>query len=79
MRSIFARARGTRAQRLLRVLADNKWHATRALVRRVGHSFGGAKFHLIRRGYDIRRRRHTTKPEEHEYRLISTPRERDDC
>lgn len=79
MHSLFTGTRRTRAQRLLRVLEDAKWHATQELVRRVGHSFGGAKFHLVRRGYDIKRRRHATKPDEHEYRLISAPRDRDEC
>lgn len=80
MRSFFLRhRRSTRAQRLIRILRDAKWHATRELVRRVSHSFGGAKFHLLRRGYDIRRRRHPTKPDQHEYRLITQPHDRDDC
>jgi len=78
MRFIFTRSKGTCAKRLIRVLQDTKWHSTRELVRRVGHDFGVAKFHLVRRGYDIRRR-FAAKPNQYEYRLISTPRERDDC
>jgi hypothetical protein len=48
----------TRAERLLRVLSDHEWHSTKELVRRVGHSFAGAKFRLTgyRHHYDIESR-----------------------
>lgn len=80
MRSFFrARLGNTRAQRLIRILRnDKKWHATDELVRRVSHTFGGAKFHLVRRGYVILCRPHPTKRNLHQYRLLAEPPERDE-
>ncbi|MDB4958163.1 MAG: hypothetical protein JWO36_5732 [Myxococcales bacterium] len=76
MRSLFRTTAATRAQRLLRILRDHNWHPTSELVRKVSHTFGGAKFHLLRRGYDIRRARHPRKVNEHLYRLEREPDER---
>jgi hypothetical protein len=45
-------------ERLLLVLSDGKWHSTRELVRRVGHSFAVAKFKLVAAGYAVERRHH---------------------
>lgn len=63
-----------RAERLLGVLADGRWHPTRELVRRVGHTFAGAKFALVRDGYEIDRRPHGSRRRQHEYRLVRVPR-----
>jgi len=41
-------SRRTNVEKLLGVLRDGNWHRTSDLVRRVGHSFAVAKFHLTR-------------------------------
>jgi len=61
--------RSTRADRFLTVLSDHQWHTTSELVRRVGHTFGGAKFGLIHQGHVIERRPHPTRRYQHQYRL----------
>ena len=66
-------ARSTRTDRLLAVLKDDDWHATKELIRRVGHTFAGAKFTLVARGYAIERRRHPRKRRQHLYRLVDEP------
>lgn len=65
--------RRTKAKRLLTILEDGHWHATQELVRRVGHTFGGAKRHLVLSGYQIERERHPAKKYQHQYRLTDGP------
>lgn len=64
----------TKADKLLAILLDHACHSTRELVRRVGHTFGGAIYQLRRpaarrKGYVIERRKHPTRKYEHQYRL----------
>lgn len=59
----------TRAERLLSILGDGKWHSTKELIRRVGHTFAGAKFMLVRKGVDIESRPHPTRKRQYQYRL----------
>lgn len=62
--------RRTKAEKLLAVLSDHHWHATRELTRRVGHTFAVAKFKLVRQhGYHIERERHPRNRNQHQYRL----------
>lgn len=61
----------TRVERLTRVLGDRGWHGTRELVRRVGHTFAGAKFALVARGQPVEKERHPVKPRQWRYRLVS--------
>lgn len=58
----------TKAERLLELLTDGRWHATRQLVRRVGHSFAVAMFVLRSRGHVIERERHPTRRRQFRYR-----------
>lgn len=51
------------------ILRDERWHSTSELVRRVGHTFAGAKWKLTGYGYSIEKRRHPTKPRQWQYRL----------
>jgi hypothetical protein len=59
----------TRAERLHDLLADGTWHSTRELVRRIGHTFGGAVYVLRRTGYSVACERHPTLAGQHRYRL----------
>ncbi len=63
----------TRSERLLAALADRKWHATKELARRVGHSFGGAVFRLRAGGFGIRCEKHPAKRHQYRYRLVEQP------
>lgn len=67
--------RPTKAEKLLTVLRDGEPHATKELVRRVGHTFGGAVFKLRRNGYDIARQGHPSKRYQHEYQLTELDRD----
>lgn len=49
--------RMTKAEKLYAILSDGRWHSTLELVRRVGHTFGGAKFKLVTFGYIIQKER----------------------
>lgn len=72
-KSSFSRSqfsRPTKTEKLLTVLSDGRWHTTRELVRRVGHTFAIAKFKLIACGYAIERRRHPAKRFQHQYRMV---------
>ena len=66
------RRRRTKAQRLLAILDDRQWHDTQDLVRRVGHTFGMAKFRLVgeRYHYTIETRRHAARRRQWQYRLV---------
>jgi hypothetical protein len=59
----------TKAETLYVVLRDYAWHATRELVRTVGHTFAVAKFKLVRLGYEIEKRRHPENLRDWQYRL----------
>lgn len=64
----------TKVEELRRVLSDGAWHATGELVRRVGHSFGVAVFHLRRdyaRRCEVTCERHPTKPNQFRYRMTT--------
>lgn len=63
----------TKTDKLIHVLSDGKWHSTKELVRRVGHTFAVAKFALIRDGHRIDREVHPTQPRQHRYKLIAGP------
>ena len=64
--------RTTKADNLYCVLVDGKWHSTRELARRVGHTFAGAKYTLTtKHDLDIERQRHPSKRWQHRYRLRS--------
>lgn len=62
----------TNIEKLKRVLRDHEWHDTRELARRVGHTFGTAKMHLVgvRHHWDIETRRHPKHPKQWQYRLV---------
>ena len=62
----------TKTDALLDVLSDRAWPDTRELVRRVGHSFAGAKFRLVgdRYHYSIEKRRDARKRYQWQYRLV---------
>lgn len=63
--------RSTKLDLLLAALKDRRWHSTEELAhRRVGHTFGVAKFKLVSYGYSIEKRRHPTKPHQWQYRLL---------
>ena len=59
----------TKADKLLAILRDRAAHSTKELVRRVGHTFGGAVFKLRRQGRVIERISHPAKAHEHQYQL----------
>ena len=61
----------TKKEKLLEVLSDGRWHSTKELVRRVGHTFAVAKFVLTFYGYNIEKRRHPNRPYQWQYRLAS--------
>ena len=61
--------RRTKMEKLLSVLYDGDWHATRELTRRVGHTFAVAKFKLCRSGHPVEVERHPTKRHQFRYRL----------
>ncbi len=65
--------RPTKAEKLLSVLGDGKWHSTKELVRRVGHTFGGAKFQVVHFGYRIEAEPHPKKHRQWRYRLAGEP------
>ena len=62
----------TRTDALLRVLSDHEWHDTDELAKKVGHTFGSAKFRLVsyRHHYSIETRRHPTKKRQWQYQLV---------
>lgn len=64
--------RATRAERLLHVLGNRGWHSTAELIRRVSHTFAGAKWRLVRAGYRIARTPHPRNQREHFYRLVAS-------
>ena len=59
----------TKKEKLLNVLADGRWHSTKELVRRVGHTFPVAKYQLVHYGYRIETRRHPNRRWQWQYRL----------
>lgn len=61
-------AHATRAALLERILSDGEWHSTRELVRRVGHTFAGAKFTLVGYGHAIDKRKHPSRSRQYQYR-----------
>jgi len=63
----------TKAERLLNLLRDGRWHNTKQLARRVGHAFAVAKFKLVGYGYVIECEKHPTKLYEYRYRLVDEP------
>jgi hypothetical protein len=67
--------RRTKIEKLLHVLSDGKWHSTRELVRRVGHTFSVAKFKLVQYGYPVQRQKHHNRKYQHLYRLPELPTE----
>ena len=56
-------------ERLYAVLADGDWHSTKELVRRVGHTFAGAKRQLTLAGYTIEKRPHPHRRHQWQYRM----------
>lgn len=65
----------TKSERLLEVLRDGEWHSTKELVRRVGHTFGGAVFKLRRFRHEVERQRHPSQRYQHQYRLTESERD----
>lgn len=65
------RNRKTRVAALEQVLRDGGWHSTFELVLRIGHTFAGAKFQLVKYGYQVERRKHPSRPRQWQYRLVS--------
>jgi hypothetical protein len=63
----------TKSEKLLNILHDYAWHATKELSHRVGHTFGGFIFKLRRNGYAIEREKHPLKRYQHQYRLTDEP------
>jgi len=63
----------TKVEKLHAVLSDGKWHSTRELARRIGHTFGGAKYRLAQFGYRIEREPHPKKRWQWRYRLLDAP------
>lgn len=66
-------SRITKADKLLAVLSDQDWHATKELSRRVSHAFAGSIFKLRRSGYTIEKRHHPTREYHYQYRLTEEP------
>lgn len=64
------RKRRTKRELLATILSDGRYHSTRELVRRVGHTFGGAVFQLRKRHHEVERRSHPTCQHQHQYRLV---------
>lgn len=67
--------RETKAEKLHRLFNDGRWHATKELARRVGHTFAVAKFKLVGYGHVIEREKHPTKRYQYRYRLTDSPAE----
>lgn len=65
----------TKIEKLLAVLSDKKWHSTKELVRKVGHTFSTAKYRLITYGYHIKSRLHPARKHQWEYRLLDDEEE----
>ncbi|MBI2373872.1 MAG: hypothetical protein HYV07_07735 [Deltaproteobacteria bacterium] len=54
----------------MRILSDHGWHDTAELARRVGHTFGHAKYEAILLGVPIEREPHPRKPNQFRYRVL---------
>lgn len=66
------RTNPTKSEKLLSILSDHQWHATKELSRKIGHTFGEFIFYLrhdYRHHHVIERRKHPTKRYQHQYRL----------
>lgn len=59
----------TKADKLLNVLRDGRWHSTKELCRRVGHTFAGAKYKLVKGGERIGKEPHPRGRWQYRYRL----------
>ncbi len=55
---------------LYEILSDRRWHSTRELSRRVGHTFAMATYLLRRNGHVIARERHLDCRYQFRYRLL---------
>lgn len=62
-----------KTEKLLTILADGRWHSTKDLVHRVGHTFAFAKFKITRQGFIVEKRKHPGKPRQYQYRLEGGP------
>ncbi len=62
--------RPTKPKILLDLLVDHRGHSTKELVRRVGHTFGGAKKKLVDNGFPIVREKHPTLRYQSIYTLL---------
>ena len=60
----------TKVELLHVILLDEQWHSTKELVRKVGHTFGGAIFKLRSYGYRVVRERQPGSRRQHRYRLV---------
>jgi hypothetical protein len=66
-------SRVTKVEKLLTILSDGRWHSTKELVHRVGHTFSFARFKVARLDYFVEKRKHTAKPRQYQYRLAGGP------
>jgi len=62
--------RPTKIEKLYNVLKDGNWHSTKELARKVGHTFGVAKFKLQSFGYRVQVDPHPSKRWQFRYRLV---------
>lgn len=63
------RVQATRTEKLVLILSDGKWHSTTNLRRRIGPTFGHAKYLLIKKGIRIERRTHPRQRNQYQYRV----------
>lgn len=66
----------TKADKLLQILADGRWHSTRELAYRVGHTFAVAKYQLVSQHYCIERQHHPRRRYQYQYRLLDAVSQR---
>ncbi len=67
------RRRATQADKLFDVLSDFRWHTTKELARRVGHSFTSAVGALEREGFHVTQRSHPRRRWQYQYRIGDEP------
>ena len=65
------KGKATKTEKLYAILEDGKWHTTKELARRVGHTFGGAKYTLVKYGIRFEAERHPSRRYQWRYRLVA--------
>ena len=63
-------ARRTKVTILLAILSDGRWHSTKELSHRVGHTFAVATHLLRKSGHSIKTERHPGRRHQYRYCLL---------